>query len=92
LESFDTIARAYRTLTTPLERKRYDRQLRAQAFTDDVEQAFDIFGERVVSPILRRGVGRGSGSGSDRGGGEKSLGSLIDTAVTAGKEGWKQMH
>lgn len=61
MESFDTIARAYRTLTTPLERKRYDRKLRAKEFTNDVEQAIDNFGEsdlfrKVVNPILRRGA------------------------------------
>jgi len=48
LESFDTIARAYQTLTTPLERKRYDRQLRADDFTNDVEQAIDDLGDKVV--------------------------------------------
>ena len=51
MESFDTIARAYRTLSDPLERKRYDRELKAKAFTVKAEKAIDSF-----APILKKGV------------------------------------
>jgi len=107
LESFDTIARAYQTLTDPLERKRYDRQLRAQVFTDEFGRAFDNFGtsdlfRKVVNPFLRRGAvttrkivesGKGGVSAGAGVGGveEKDLATMIDNVVRAGKEGWSMM-
>lgn len=64
-EQFQRITNAWKTLSNPLERKRYDRELRAQAFTQNVEdvvgniattagpqfmKAFDNF----AIPLLRR--------------------------------------
>jgi len=62
---FQEIMQAWRTLSNPLERKRYDRKLRAEAFTTKVENAMGAFGktagpqflnafENVAIPFLRR--------------------------------------
>ena len=69
---------------TPLERKRYDRQLRTHEFTNNVEQAFGKFEEKAVNPNFRSGVGGNDGAGK-----EKDIRILIDHVVTAGKHGWK---
>ena len=64
-EQFQLASAAWKTLSNPLERKRYDRELRAQAFTQNVE---DIVGniattagpqfmkafDNVAIPFLRR--------------------------------------
>ena len=64
-EQFQLITEAWKTLSNPLERKRYDRILRAQKFTNDVEslvgnvantagpQFMRAF-ENVAIPFLRR--------------------------------------
>jgi len=62
---FTEVAIAYKILADPLERKRYDRSLQAEAFTDDVEKAATRIGEKtamygknlfknVAAPLLRR--------------------------------------
>jgi curved DNA-binding protein CbpA len=62
---FQQITQAWKTLSNPLERKRYDRDLRAQKFTQDVEQALGNWAntagpqflrafENVAIPFLRR--------------------------------------
>jgi len=64
-QSFQTITQAWKTLSNPLERKRYDRDLRAQKFTQDIEQAMGNLAntagpqflnafENVAIPFLRR--------------------------------------
>ena len=66
-KQFQLTTQAWKTLSNPLERKRYDRELRAQKFTDDVEsmvgnvansagpQFMKAF-ENVAMPFLRRGA------------------------------------
>lgn len=64
-ERFQQITQAWKTLSNPLERKRYDRDLRAQKFTQDVENALGNLAntagpqflrafENVAIPFLRR--------------------------------------
>ncbi len=64
-EDFQKITEAWKTLSDPLKRKRYDRTLRAQAFTQNVETAVGDFAnvagpqflnafENVAIPFLRR--------------------------------------
>jgi len=66
-KQFQLITQAWKTLSNPLERKRYDRELRAEKFTNDVEsmvgnlansagpQFMKAF-ENVAMPFLRRGA------------------------------------
>jgi hypothetical protein len=64
---FQEIMQAWRTLSDPFERKRYDRSLRAKAFTAKVETVVGTIGktagpqflnafENVAIPFLRRGA------------------------------------
>lgn len=64
-EEFQEVAQAWKTLSNPLERKRYDRILRAKVFTRDVESVMDeisktagpqflnVF-ENVAIPFMRK--------------------------------------
>jgi curved DNA-binding protein CbpA len=64
-EEFQKVAQAWKTLSNPLERKRYDRILRAKVFTRDVESVMDeisktagpqfvnVF-ENVAIPFMRK--------------------------------------
>ena len=51
MEYFNTVTHAFRTLSDPLERKRYNIGLKARAFTIKAEEVIDLF-----SPILGKGV------------------------------------
>lgn len=62
---FQQIMYAWKTLSNPFERKRYDRKLRAASFTSQVENVFDEIGksagpqflnafENIAIPFLRR--------------------------------------
>jgi hypothetical protein len=64
-EEFQKVAQAWKTLSNPLERKRYDRILRAKVFTRDVESVMGEFGktagpqflnvfENVAIPFMRK--------------------------------------
>lgn len=64
-DRFSEVSIAYKILSDPLERKRYDRALQAEAFTEDVEKAATKLGEQtamygknlfenVAAPLLRR--------------------------------------
>lgn len=66
-DEFQTITQAWKTLSNPLERKRYDRMLRAKVFTKDFENAMDEIGktagpqflnvfENVAIPFMRKGA------------------------------------
>ena len=90
---FQEIMQAWKILSNPFDRKRYDRKLRAAAFTSQVENAVDAFGrsagpqflsafENVAIPFMRK-------SAATTRAGFKSIGDDIanyGTSNSGGKE------
>ena len=51
--SFSDVASAYKILSNPKEKKKYDRELRAKAITKDIEMAAENFFTSMVQPMFR---------------------------------------
>lgn len=101
MASNPNIVIAWRILSDSRERKRYDRSLRAEEFTDDIERAASGFGdqaaplvrnifEKVAVPMLRRTTATTAAAVSAAASDMKATKfSRVVSAFKAGRSAWR---